>query len=309
MSMSSDPPSPDHTNPDHTDPSRTDADRMDSGGTQELIHRYLEGLSSAAELADLERLLAVDPAAADMFAESARLHAGLQGYFQRQYRMNQAGALLGGDLPPAQAATTGSTFVPQFGGPRAARSADREPRTAGRWKWIAAAVLLLAVGIAAWTSRDTGAARLRLVSGRVTAHGRELADIPPHVQFEVAGQEPAVIEFPDGTRMELAAATVAGFRREPQRFVLEVASGGGRFGVPPGGPVLRVETQLGAVTTAGGRFTLDLVTTPPPGISPTIPLPLPRLAVVVADGSVTVEQAGVVTILAAGEQRVFVNST
>ena len=79
--------------------------------------------------------------------------------------------------------------------------------------------------------------------------------------------------------------------------------------------VPRGETVLGVVTTVitanDGRFSLALVTTLPfeqISSTATAAIQLPRLAVVVAQGSVTVERAGISTTLSAGQEHIFVDS-
>jgi ferric-dicitrate binding protein FerR (iron transport regulator) len=86
---------------------------------------------------------------------------------------------------------------------------------------------------------------------------------------------------------------------------VQLESGGGDFNVQPDQPSFRVETDLGIVTTSGGQFSLEFMTTLPEHVSSTVSLQLPRLVVVVAQGSVTVEQTGRTTRLSAGEEHVF----
>ena len=300
--------------------------------SHELIPKYLEARASESELAELERLLVSDPEVAQAFAEMARLHANLQDYFRKQYKMDQVAALLNApeqlpsptvDQPdgkpgnPARPGTTieplsppRSTFTPRYAGPFKSRRGEvaGHPKAAiRRWKRIAVAVLLLVTGAAIWSARNTGEGRPRLISGRVAVAGRDVAEIPENALFEVVGQDAAVIQLPGGARIELVGATRAAIRRDANQFVVQLASGGGDFGVQPEQSSFRVETVLGVVTTHAGRFSLDLVTTLPEHVSPTVSFQLPRLVVVVAQGSVTVEHAGVSTTLSAGQEHIFVN--
>src|SRR5690349_6981533 len=98
-----------------------------SDRNHELIQKYLDALASPAELAELEGLLAADPEVANAFAEAARLHAGLQDYFQKQYKMDQVASLL--NAP----ATPGSIFVPGHAPP----NRSRQTRIAGRLSLLA----------------------------------------------------------------------------------------------------------------------------------------------------------------------------
>ena len=293
----------------------------------ELFQKYLDALASDSELAELEHLLATDPEVAQAFAEMARLHANLQDYFRKQYKMDQVAALLNAP-DPLQSPTGGrpngepgkpnegssplrSTFTPRYTGPAKAsrgkftRQLDAAVR---KWKPIAVAVLVLVMGAAIWSARNQGREGPRLISGRLAVAGRDVTQVPDNVLFDVVGHKAAVIELPGGARIELIASTRAAIRRDADQFVVKLSSGGGDFRVQAGQPSFRVDTELGVVTTNTGQFSLDLVTTLPKQISPTVPIQLPRLVVMVAQGSVTVEHAGISTTLAAGQEQVFVKS-
>jgi hypothetical protein len=299
--------------------------------SQELIQKYLDALASESELVELEQLLATDPEVAHAFAEMARLHANLQDYFRKQYKMDQVAALL--NAPDPSQSTTGgqpsgepvspakpgnsieppsplrSTFTPRYAGPLKSRRGEfaRQLNTVvGKWKQIAVAVLILVMGAAIWSARNPGGERPRLISGRLAVAGRDITQIPENGLFDVVGQEAAVIELPRGARIELVAATRAAIRRQADQFVVELSSGGGDFRVQPDQPSLVVETELGVVTANAGQFSLDLVRTLPKHISSTVSIQLPRLVVVVAQGSVTVEHTGISTTLSAGQEHIFV---
>jgi len=294
---------------------------------QELIQKYLDVPASESELAELEQLLATDAEVARAFAEMARLHANLQGYFLKQYKIDQVAALL--NVPEAPAPLVGqthgtaglptqadnsveqpspqrSTFTPRY----TALAKPRRRTIVRNWKSLAAVALVLVVGTTIWIAKNAGGNGLRLVAGRVMVAGHDVNRIPLNESFEVAGRGPAIIELAGGARIELAAATRCAIGRDNQLFVLKLESGGGDFRVQSDQPSLRVETLLGEVTTSGGRFSLDLITTLPEQVSSTatMSIQLPRLVVAVAQGAVTVKQAGISTTLSAGEERVFVNS-
>ena len=300
--------------------------------SHELIQKYLEALASESELSELEQLLATDPEVAHGFAEMARLHVNLQDYFRNQYKMDQVAALLNAPEPTSPplptltvdepdgkpvAARPGtsveppsplrSTFTPRYARPLKSRRAEVAGHLAAlrKWKRIALALLLVVTGAALWSARNTGEGRPRLISGHMVVAGRDVTEIPENVLFEVTGHDAVVIELPGGARIELVAATRAAIGRDKDQFVVQLASGGGEFGVQPDQPSYRVETVLGVVTTDGGRFSLDLVTTLPEHVSPTASFQLPRLLVVVAQGSVTIKHAGVSTTLSAGEEHIF----
>jgi len=283
--------------------------------SHELIQKYLDALASELEIAELEQLLATDSEVAQAFAEMARLDANLQRFFEKQYKMDQVAALLNAPAPlptpPIDLPTPPpSTFTPRYADPFPSRRGLFAGRLAviRSKKFIAIAVLLVVTGVALWTARDTGAGRPRLVSGHVAVGGRKVTRIPENGAFEVTGRDAAVIELPGGARIKLAAATRVAIGREKDQFVVKLSSGGGDFDLQPGQPSFRVETELGVVKTDGGRFSLELVTTLPAHVSPTIAFPLPRLVVVVAQGSVTVKHEGMTTTLSAGEEHIFLNS-
>jgi ferric-dicitrate binding protein FerR (iron transport regulator) len=168
-------------------------------------------------------------------------------------------------------------------------------------------MMIMIAGIVLWSAKNSGGDRPRLISGRVTVAGRDVSQIPDNVIFDVAGRVAAVIELPGGARIELLAATRAAIRRDKEQVVVQLASGGGDFRVEPDQPSFRVETVLGVVTARDGQFSLDLVLTLPAQVSPTELFELPRLVVVVAQGSVTVQQTDIFTTLSAGQERVFFN--
>lgn len=301
---------------------------------RDLIQKYYEALATEAELAELEGLLAADPEVAAAFAETARLHAALQSHFRKQYKIDQVAALLdasgstsssptgipsanSGAVPVKSRETESmpaheSAFIPidsRLIKPRRDRSWPRSDRLPHLWKWTAAAALLLLLGMGVWTFRDSFGERPRIVSGQVTVAGREVTELPDQAMFNVGGKG-ATIELPGGVRIELLATTSATIRRQSGRYVVQLATGGGQFHVAQRPePAFDIKTVLGVVSTTGGRFSLDLVTTLPEQITPTERLRLPTLAVVVADGSVTVKHAGILTTLAAGEQHIFFNPT
>lgn len=308
-----------------------------SDRAQQLIQKYLDLAATESELAELEQLLATDTGVAHAFAEAARLHASLENYFRKQYKMDQVASLLNAPEPaptplstaPATGQPNGnsthsassdksaasskplrSTFTPRYTGPYKSHSREAGGKfvlVVRNWKSIAVAALILILGAVIWTANTTSAGGPRLISGRVTVAGRDLSHLPENAVFEVAGREAAVIELPGGARIELAAATRAAIGRDRNQLFMKLESGGGNFQVQPDQPSLRVETRLGEVTASAGRFSLNLITALPEQVSPTatVTIQLPRLVVAVAQGAVTVKRAGGLTTLSAGEEQVF----
>lgn len=297
----------------------------------ELIQKYLDAHASEAELAELEQLLTDDPQVAAAFAEAAVLHASLEGHFRTQYKMDQVAALLKGDetlsptdvvpgaetcdlelhdMETAPTEPSESTLWPVGARPikshRARRVATDSTKN-NRRKWVVAAILLLGMGTAILLTNGTNSTGPRLVSGRVAVAGKAVSKVSIGETFEVLGQEAAVLEFPDGTRVELVTATRATLHLKQNNSVIQLENGGGEFFTPEDDEAaLRVETELGTVTAATGRFSLNLITNSSEQISATETLPVPRLVVAVMQGSVTIAHAAGTTRLITGQDHVFV---
>ena len=301
-----------------------------SDRAHELIQKYLDAAATEEELAELEERLAADPEVATAFADAARLHAGLQEYFKKQYKIDQVAALL--ETPaapvapvtgqpegrvvepiqpavPLEAATpAGSAYVPIFARlekARRSRHATRPANPSRRWKSVAALALLVMLGVTLWSLHGPTVEGARLISGRVTVAGRAVPRLREKETFEVAGKEAAVIELPGGARIELAPQTRATLRRENDRLVVQLESGRGEFHVAREQGPLLVETPLGVVSAAESRFSLELITALPGTIVPTVQIAIPSLVVAVVQGAVTVEHGDISTTLSAGQEQVF----
>ena len=178
--------------------------------SHDLIQKYLDSLASEPELAELEHLLAADPEVALEFAEMTRLHANLQDYFRKQYKMDQVAALLNAPTiavasrsqPGGQPTANGksarpgepieapsplrSTFTPRYTGPvrsRRGEFARHLDAVVRKWKPIAVAALILVMGVAIWSTRNASGDRPRLISGRLAVAGRNvLPNYPENTQ-------------------------------------------------------------------------------------------------------------------------------
>src|SRR5262249_15660699 len=144
-----------------------------------------------------------------------------------------------------------------------------------RWKFVAVAIVLLAVGVAFWSLTGPSSGSLRVLSGQITIAGQISAVIPWDVPFAGTDAE-AVVEVPGHARLELARSTRRTLRLDPSGPALLLASGGGQLHVLSSG-VLRLETVLGTATTSSADFSLDLMTALPEQISPTEHLQLPKI--------------------------------
>ncbi len=258
-----------------------------SDRSRELIHKYLEDLVSRSEIVELEVMLSTDPEVAGAFAEAARLDGMLKGHFRKQHKIDQVAAL----LHAAEASPTTGDRLPE-----ATRTGAGQP------------------GALAETPRLTGTTFVRRLSEptrprrspiAVTVGGREAERVPAGFPFEVAGKDGAVLQGPRGIRLELTPATRAFLRQASDGIVIRLNSGGADITVPRGRAGLRIETELGIVTGADCRFSLELGMTLPAPATATQKIQAPVLIVVVARGSVIVERDGVSTTLSAGERQAF----
>jgi hypothetical protein len=293
---------------------------------QELIQKYFDARASDAEMVELEKRLAADPEFAAMFADAARLNAGLEQHFRKQYKIAEVATLLESpEQSPANATSASrsraaSAFVPapaKLIAERLARSASARqfarPRGNPWWRRItAAALLLLAIGGVYWLLQRPGSNEFRLLSGHVAMSGQEVATVSENALFAVAEFGPATFRLPGGGQLKLAAGSAAHFRRHSDRIIVQVVSGGGEFDLSQSRATVHVETVLGTISGAGSRFSVDVASASPREFSSTavVSVPnraLPNLTVSVVEGSVTVESHGVVTIVRAGETRMFPN--
>lgn len=310
-----------------------------SDGDHLLIHRFLDGAAGESDLVEFERRLVADPRFAVVFAEAARLQASLEGHFRKQRKIDEVAALLAQSKSAPSSSPTGQvvtdspvetdevgslprspvpTFVPTYRWWHNARGGRLENvpagaaarRTGVRWTRFAAALLVLALGAALWhTQRSGGEGAVELADGQVLVAGRAVSVIPRGIPFEVAGQRPAVVDLGAGTRIELAPATRASIRREAGQIVVQLDSGRGEIRTARGQPSVLVATALGSIRAEESRFTVEVVTSLPEGVTPTPSVRLPTLLVVVAEGAVTIEQAGQSIRLESGQDRLFMNST
>jgi len=253
----------------------------------ELIQKHLDEIATPAELAELGRLLAENPAVAAAFAQATRVDAFLS------QRFGEEGALA--DIRPLIAP-----------GNKASRGTARRS-----WRWLAAAIVLLALGMGLYfqfgrnppTPQPGPAPLFQVVSGEVRVGGSPAGRIPEGATVEVAGNQPATIAMPDGSRTELAPASVAVFQggKNDLRQLVELIRGTGKFLVAKGNGQFRVETAAGTVTVLGTEFSVRLHAREKPRFPPAT-----VLHVDVTEGSVQVDSAGKAVTLAKGERREFV---
>jgi len=269
--------------------------------TEDLIQRHLEQVATAADLAELNRLVCERSEVADALWEAARVDALLTLHLQGV----------------VSAGTSAKVLKP---------SGVRWRRLV--WTGAAAAAAMLLVAAALWWSlrgptgqvaRDSGpgahdrvpnynVAGHPVVAGAVEVEGTPATRVLDDAPLRVVGDGPAVIELAGGTQVELAVSTAAVIRPPDNRTgqVLELLEGGGRFRVPhQANRPFRVETCNGSVTTLGTDFEVNLWSTEGKGDQDMSFRSLFVLAVAVVTGMVDVEVPGQKLVLSAGSQKVF----
>lgn len=236
-----------------------------------LLDSYLDG-AAPAETAELERLLHANPSLRRQFADRLLLEIHLRKAFAS-----------------------------------AARPLPSEPKTPFRFaRWLVAALVFLAVGLGLlviWNRGPGPAPRLnQVLAGEVRLDGVVVQKLPDEKWLEVGPDAPALIQLADGSQAEIAPASRTRLHGPSQalREGVEIERGGGKFKVPPGGGLFRVDTPLGTVSVLGTEFSVKLETRSRRGGKGKA-----SLSVAVSEGSVRVESAGKSYVLAAGERRSF----
>ncbi len=296
----------------------------DESRAADLIQKYLDGMLSESELAELQQLLIGDTTIADTFYAAARDDENLRDYFRRR-RDNARMATILDDVMASPASNracqtsdeTAATQPPNSSKPEcgsnSVRPASRRKRRLLRlttWQWCAAASLLFAAGTGFYFAfvgdhRSPSAISHEVVTGSVRVNGAEATRVPEGATFEVVGQVAAVIQLTDGSRAELAPGTSATIRgRVGQvRQVIALNRGSGRFEIKKGDGQFRVETAVGGVTALGTEFTVSVLsdeTTTRDAAAPEA-----ALVVGVIAGNVEVDYADEIYPLALGDDRIY----
>ncbi len=280
--------------------------------TRTLIEKYLAGMLEPNELAELERMLREDRAAADLFASMTRLESELHACFQQEANIQETTSGL------QKASETSSV---------AKKGAWSRPAV---W-WSAAAVVLVAAGgilFSLWKSaphapRDNGNGIVKVepkdnrpqvdpkstqvIAGDVRVNGHLAKTANTGDRLHVVGQQSAILSLPDGSKAEFETASEFVLRGEMAGMsqVVEMVDGTGTFKVEPAEGGFQVETPVGRVTALGTEFRVKLRTKGDekervfPGTK------IAALAVLVISGVVEVEVAGKTYTLYAGDDRQF----
>lgn len=268
-----------------------------------LIHKYLDGALTPAEMAELDSYLRCDREFAEAFAQAARLEAALNKL-----------------LLETASARDITSFMQQV---EAARHPERETRVAARRRFntrtlvfgSVAAGLLIALG--SWAIFHSGrledngppaivAGPHEVISGEVVNDGVAAVRLSDGSSIRVDNKNPAVIRLADGSEAEIRphARAVLHGRRNDVRQVVELLQGAATFRVTKGSGQFRVQTELGTVTALGTEFTVELIPDDPqPGARPN--RRPDALHVIVASGIVEVEYGRHKLLLAGGEEEIF----
>jgi ferric-dicitrate binding protein FerR (iron transport regulator) len=258
--------------------------------TRELGQRYLDGVASPAERAELEQLLQGSPAAADAYARLARLDTDLSAHFSEEPgRLREAAVF------------------------EAIERHQRRRRWLGRGVRLAlaASLLLLAAGPLLWWLGQTdpvvsSAPGHVVLEGEVRVEGQAVERLPVGSAVWVPGPDAALLRLSDGSRARLEPASQVVLHGPSPGVAqrVELIQGEGRFEVVPTDETFLVDTPAGSVTALGTEFTVKL-TNPEQGDSE---MKRMLLAVIVYTGLVQVEADGTHR-LSRGQSRVFGQET
>jgi ferric-dicitrate binding protein FerR (iron transport regulator) len=256
--------------------------------TRVLGQRYLDGLASAGEVAELEGLLQADPVAADAFARLSRLEADLSAQFSEEPpRLREAAVL---------------------------EAIERHHRRRLWWGRglrlaVAAGLLLLLSGSLLWwfgqpVAVEPPVAGNVVLEGEVLVNGQAVENLDDGAPLLVAGPDPALLRLSDGSRAELEPASEAVVHGRSSGFAqrFELIEGEGRFTVWKASKPFLVDTPAGSVRTADSVFTVRLTKTALG--DPEMKTKNGLLAVIVSAGLVQVETDKTYQ-LSARESRVF----
>jgi hypothetical protein len=178
---------------------------------------------------------------------------------------------------------------------------------------LVAAGLLLALGLSLFAFREgrpvttevvAVESKNTVVAGKLRADGHLVDQVPEEKWLEVADEVPAVVRLVDGSSVELTPGSKARLhgRRDNVRQAVEIGQGTGKFKVVPGGGTFRVDTTLGNIQVLGTEFSVKVE---PRRSEKRRERSRNVLSVSVTEGSVRVEADGKVSVLRAGDIRVF----
>jgi ferric-dicitrate binding protein FerR (iron transport regulator) len=260
----------------------TDPERL-----HELLEKHLDQVADDAELAELDRMLSSDPAAADALARLADFETAL-----------------------SSSTPLSMDFKIERSGPKWPAAKKR------KWAWVAAAGILLALGLTgawfAWQRSDStkmaeNPPAAEEEAGRLVIDAKGDSQVPLRQRVEAPADKPALVALPDGARTELSPASVAIFHGKvgDVRELVELIEGTGSFRVQKGKGEFRVQTIVGNVTALGTEFKVGLQLPERAKDDRKKTMPVWLLEVDVSEGSVQVETWREKAVLVAPARQVF----
>jgi hypothetical protein len=250
----------------------------------QLVQKYFGDIATDQECLELQQTVQADPSVADAFARAARIDARLDEFFTDSWQSQRVARLLVESAKPTRFRLPG-----------------------GPSRWVAAAVLVAALGFGVYLLRPTAeVVPCTVVSGRVLVDGVETLHIRDGALVEVVGDEVAVIRLAaDGSLAELSPSTkgVLRSRMGMRGQVIELTQGSCEFHPETDQGRLRVETPVGRVFGQGAEFAVALR---PPDDEATVQAQLAlTLVVAVMSGTVDVRYDENSYTLGLGDNRVY----
>jgi ferric-dicitrate binding protein FerR (iron transport regulator) len=255
---------------------------VDENRFEILFDRYQRREATAAEVAELDRLLQESAERRAVLVERSLLEIHLKKVYSHE----------GFDhviRPSRNAAPPSGRF-----------------RRSGLWAVAAGVIFAVGIGLF-WTLTRSAPGHNEVLSGQVVIDGVPTTRIPDGLAFSVPGQQPAAIRLADGSVAELAATSRAEIQggQGRSRQVVKLTQGGGTFQVAHGGGQFRVETPVGTVLALGTAFSVKLRPRPQGAGPDTGTQRSLLMAVAVTDGAVQVDTKNKSYKLAAGDRRFF----
>lgn len=263
--------------------------------TRLLVEKYLDGRITAEQLADLDRLLQVDPQAAELFARLTRFEGLLQSSFQREADIQETSDRLR----------------------RAIASGRRKPvRRAARWL-AGAAALVAALGVLWLALRPAGdpvakdgadhRPLTKITGGDIKVNGQLASSAGVGDRLQIVSESPATLSLPGGSEAAFESASELVLHGEvgDMRQVVELVEGTGVFKVEAADCPFQVETPVGRITALGTEFRVMLRRQADPKERVFRGTTITSLAVMVVSGVVEVEVGGKTVTLHAGDDRNF----
>jgi ferric-dicitrate binding protein FerR (iron transport regulator) len=268
---------------------------------QQLFQRYFEGLSTEAEIAELNQRIANDPAVADQFAQAAVVHMALERQFKQALQIEDAARFL--TEPPPPVVETPQTFVRAHPTPPKAQRTEANRRVPV-WAWGTAAAALILL-LAFWLAPRQ---EIWISSGQLMANDAPIERVPFNVILQTAGDEPTVLHLRHRGSVNLEPGTRFSLIRQQEQILVRLQAGEAECTARVGSDrrPLWIESPVATVRATDATFTVAVTEIPSAGVTaPTSPTPPWRMHVAVSTGRVEVESMGAHWTLAAGESHTF----